>query len=79
MDNYLSPRECDGLIRAHEKHVMDYSSENPLICFNDIETLRKHMREFGLVKLSKLLTENDFTPGKIRVVESKHVANHECV
>ena len=60
-DEFLSEQECDGLMKAHDSHVKESSKINPLICFDTIETLRKHLK--AAHKRVKV-TPNDFIPGQ---------------
>ncbi|XP_005098251.2 uncharacterized protein LOC101861812 [Aplysia californica] len=61
-NDFLSDRECDGLIKAHDSHVKALDKQ-PLICFDSIKTLRSHLKE--VKKSSVKVTPNDFTAGTI--------------
>jgi hypothetical protein len=62
-DEFLSEQECDGLMKAHDSHVKDSSKHSPLICFDTIETLRKHLKA---ARKKVKVTPADFLPGKWR-------------
>ncbi|XP_062577395.1 prolyl 4-hydroxylase subunit alpha-1-like [Saccostrea cucullata] len=66
-DEFLSEQECDGLMKAHDSHVKESSKINPLICFDTIETLRKHLK--AAHKRVKV-TPADFIPGTFCVNET---------
>jgi hypothetical protein len=60
-DDFLSAEECAGLMRVHDQHVQDSSKHDPILCFDSINTLRKHLKE---AKKSKLkVTPKIFTTG----------------
>lgn len=59
-EEFLSEEECDGLRRVHDKHVQEQSKEDPILCFDSIGTLRKHLKS---VKKHVQVTPNDFTTG----------------
>lgn len=59
-NEFLSEAECDGLRRVHDKHVQDLTSLPPLLCFDSLTTLRKHLAE---VKRDIHVTPNDFMKG----------------
>ncbi|XP_072179464.1 uncharacterized protein [Diadema setosum] len=44
-EGFLSDRECAGLMKVHQQHVSDLSAVDPLICFDGIDTLRKHLKD----------------------------------
>ena len=58
-DEFLSEKECDGLIKAHDSHVKALDHQ-PLLCFDSITTLRSHLKD---VNKSVKVTPNDFTQG----------------
>lgn len=62
-DEFLSEQECDGLMRAHDSHVKESSKINPLICFDTIETLRKHIKT---ARKKVKVTPADFIPGQLK-------------
>lgn len=66
-DEFLSEQECDGLMRAHDSHVKESSKINPLICFDTIETLRKHLKT---ARKKVKVTPADFIPGTFCVNET---------
>ena len=59
-EEFLSEAECDGLIRVHNQHVKEQSKQDPILCFDSVSTLRKHLRSVGK---KTLVTPRDFTPG----------------
>ena len=61
-DEFLSTEECDGLMKAHNRHVTDLSKKDPIICFDSIETLRKHLKA---ARIKKKVSPLDFTYGKV--------------
>lgn len=63
-EEFLSEEECDGLMRVHNKHVQEQSKEDPILCFDSIATLRKHLKS---AKRRLKVTPNVFTPGIISV------------
>lgn len=40
IDGFLSDKECDGLIGAHNNFVTQFNKQDPIICFDTISTLR---------------------------------------
>ena len=62
-EEFLSEAECDGLIRVHNSHVAEQSKEDPILCFDSVSTLRKHLRSVGK---KTLVTPRDFTPGILK-------------
>ena len=40
IDGFLSEKECDGLIGAHNRFVTQFNKQDPIICFDTISTLR---------------------------------------
>jgi len=65
-DEFLSEAECDGLMKAHNKHVQELSKIDPLLCFDSIQTLRRHLQAVG--KKVKV-TPRDFIPGLFRLFD----------
>ena len=65
MDNFLSEVECNGLMRAHLRHVNSYRGQDPITCFSGEESLRQHLQEHGFQKMSLKMSKQDFIPGKI--------------
>lgn len=59
-DEFLSEAECDGLRRAHDKHVQELKSQTPILCFDSITTLRKHLKN---AKKKVKVSPNDFVEG----------------
>lgn len=66
-EEFLSTEECDGLRRVHDKHVQEQSKHGPIICFDSVSTLRKHLENAGK---SIKVTPRDFTQGTTCVNES---------
>ena len=64
-DNFLSPRECDGLIGAHHKHMTERESYQPIICFDSLATLRRHLVDAN--KSHIRVSMKDFVQGTISV------------
>ncbi|XP_076808598.1 uncharacterized protein LOC143451757 [Clavelina lepadiformis] len=62
MDNFLSSRECDGLMRAHENHVREHNKQAPIICFSGLVTMRLYLKQ-AKVSWADKVSESDFTPG----------------
>ena len=62
-DEFLSDAECDGLMKAHNRHVTEMSKKDPIVCFDSINTLRKHLKA---VEIERTVSPNDFTPGRYR-------------
>jgi len=60
-EEFLSPEECDSLIRAHETHLAETLKQKPIICFDSIETLRKNLNELKRENLAAKVTPLDFT------------------
>ena len=58
-NEFLSEAECDGLRRVHDKHVQEMASQ-PLLCFDSLRTLRKHLEE---VNRNADVSPNDFVKG----------------
>ena len=61
-EEFLSEQECEGLIRVHNKHVEDQSKLSPILCFDSVSTLRKHLKSVGKQHVS--VTPRDFTEGR---------------
>ncbi|XP_038044858.1 uncharacterized protein LOC119719459 [Patiria miniata] len=59
-EHFLSDQECDGLMRAHLRHVSVHS-EDPIICFDSVDTLRRHLRNTQFKNMK--ITSEDFTEG----------------
>ncbi|XP_067649277.1 prolyl 4-hydroxylase subunit alpha-1-like [Haliotis asinina] len=59
-DEFLSTQECDGLMKAHDKHVEEATKQDPILCFDSIGTLKKHLKE---AKKKIRVTPNVFTGG----------------
>lgn len=59
-NEFLSEAECDGLMKVHDKHVEESSKKDPLICFDSIATLRKHLKA---AKKNVKVTPKDFLQG----------------
>lgn len=59
-DNFLTDRECNGLIQAHKRHAQEFSMVDPIFCFDHISTLKKHLRD-AQKKLK--INESDYITG----------------
>ncbi len=72
-DDFLSKTECDGLFGAHFGHVKSSSKKAPIVCFESLHTMNKHLDEIGYRKKANL---NDFTKGTWCINEtfSKEIA-----
>ena len=66
-DHFLSDAECDGLLRAHIKHVSDYNKLSPIICFDSADTANKHIMNAGK---DVSVSDSDFTQGTLCLNES---------
>nr|CAB3260540.1 uncharacterized protein LOC100175515 [Phallusia mammillata] len=62
MDDFLSPHECDGLMKAHASHVKQHSQHHPIICFSGETTMKEYLKHFKISWVNKV-SENDFTEG----------------
>ncbi|RDD42813.1 Prolyl 4-hydroxylase subunit alpha-1 [Trichoplax sp. H2] len=60
IDAFLSDKECDGLIGAHNRYVSKFNKQDPIMCFDAISTLRSHLKD---AKLKMQVTPNVFTEG----------------
>ena len=49
-------------MKAHNRHVTDLSKKDPIICFDSIQTLRKHLKA---ARIKKKVSPLDFTYGKV--------------
>lgn len=63
MDDFLSDVECNGLMRAHLRHVNSHQDQDPITCFSGAESLRQHLHEHGLKTMSQKVSDLDFIPG----------------
>ena len=66
MDDFLLPHECEGLIRAHENHLMESSQHDPIVCFSDQSTMTSYLRLAGVpwsdaIRMTDLLKGVYFT------------------
>ncbi|VDI74593.1 Hypothetical predicted protein [Mytilus galloprovincialis] len=59
-DEFLSEAECDGLMKAHNRHVTEISKKDPIICFDTVNTLRQHLKAAGV---NRKVSPNDFMAG----------------
>ena len=59
-DDFLSAEECDGLRDAHDRHVQETGKEPPILCFDSVSTLKKHLKD---AKKKIKVTPNVFTEG----------------
>ena len=62
MDHFISQRECDGLIKAHDSHVTQHNKHQPIVCFSDAQTMRRYLRQAGM-NWSEHVDEKDFLQG----------------
>lgn len=63
-EEFLSHDECANLIKVHREHVKKMKSIDPIICFDSIQTLRKHLKELK-PNTNIPVTPNDFTAGRM--------------
>ncbi|CAH1789269.1 unnamed protein product [Owenia fusiformis] len=64
IDDFLTELECDGLVKAHHHHVDEMSKESPILCFDSIDTLHKHLKDIDKEHLVKLCNDIEvFTTG----------------
>ncbi len=61
-EEFLSHDECINLIKVHKEHVKKMQEIDPIICFDSIQTLRKHLKELK-PNTEFSVTPNDFTKG----------------
>ena len=61
-EEFLSHDECVNLIKVHQEHVKKMKEIDPIICFDSIQTLRKHLKDLK-PNTNLHLTPNDFTQG----------------
>ncbi|ESP02232.1 hypothetical protein LOTGIDRAFT_172228 [Lottia gigantea] len=59
-DEFLSEEEADGLIKAHDAHVKQASQNPPILCFDSVNTLQKHLKD---AKKKIRISPKDFTEG----------------
>ena len=52
-------------MKAHDSHVTEMSKKDPIICFDSINTLRRHLKA---VNVKVKVTPLDFTPGELRYI-----------
>lgn len=62
-EEFLSHDECTNLIKVHREHVKKMKSIDPIICFDSIQTLRKHLKDLK-PNTNIPVTPNDFTAGR---------------
>lgn len=67
IENFLSDFECDSLMRVHKKYLEIYSKNDPILCFDSIQTLKKNLKE---LKLKYKVSSKDFTVGTTCLNES---------
>ncbi|UJR27837.1 hypothetical protein I4U23_009103 [Adineta vaga] len=63
-EEFLSHDECINLIKVHKEHVKKMKEIDPIICFNSIQTLRKHLKDLK-PDTDIHVTPNDFTKGEM--------------
>ncbi len=61
-EEFLSHDESVNLIKVHKEHVKKMQEIDPIICFNSIQTLRKHLKDLK-PNIEFSVTPNDFTQG----------------
>ncbi|CAF3878324.1 unnamed protein product, partial [Adineta steineri] len=61
-EEFLSHDECSNLIKVHKEHVKKMKEIDPIICFDSIQTLRKHLTDLQ-PNTTVHVTPNDFTKG----------------
>ncbi|CAF0823629.1 unnamed protein product [Adineta ricciae] len=61
-EEFLSHDECINLIKVHKEHVKEMKKIDPIICFDSIQTLRKHLKDLR-PDTEIRVTPNDFTKG----------------
>ncbi len=61
-EEFLSHDECVNLIKVHKEHVKKMQEIDPIICFDSIQTLRKHLKDLK-PNTEFYITPNDFTKG----------------
>ncbi|XP_033103273.1 uncharacterized protein LOC117106042 [Anneissia japonica] len=59
-ENFLTPKECEGLMGVHNRHVIESNKDHPIVCFDGISTLRKHLKA---AKSKYKVSQRDFTNG----------------
>jgi prolyl 4-hydroxylase len=62
-EEFLSKEECEQLIQVHDSHLKEYAKEKPIICFDSVQTLKKHLVDLNREKVAELVTPLDFTEG----------------
>lgn len=67
IENFLSDQECEGLVAVHNRHVSNIAKQNPIICFDGVESFRKHLQD---AKLNYKVSAKDFTDGTTCVNET---------
>ncbi|CAF3021813.1 unnamed protein product [Rotaria sp. Silwood2] len=61
-EEFLSHDECINLIKVHKEHVKKMKKIDPIICFDSIQTLRKHLKDLKPHN-EFYVSPNDFTKG----------------
>ncbi|XP_041479070.1 uncharacterized protein LOC121426751 isoform X1 [Lytechinus variegatus] len=61
IEGFLTDRECSGLMRVHQHYLTKTSSQNPIICFDSLSTLRRHIQDAGMKGVT--VSYKDFTEG----------------
>nr|XP_026694930.1 uncharacterized protein LOC100175515 [Ciona intestinalis] len=62
MDDFLSSRECEGLMKAHDNHMKQHDDQGPIICFSDETTMGKYLEQIK-EKWTKRISSQDWTQG----------------
>lgn len=69
-EEFLSEEECDQLVKAHESHVTELKKQKPIVCFDSVSTLRRHLVDLKKEKISQEVTPNVFTEGTMCLNET---------
>lgn len=67
IENFLSEHECDGLMSVHNRHTSTLAKQDPIICFDSVDSFRKHLKD---AKLAYKVSARDFTKGTTCVNET---------
>jgi cytoskeletal protein RodZ len=62
-EEFLSKEECEQLIQAHESHLNEFKKQRPIVCFDSVRTLKKHLADLNREKVADLVTPRDFIEG----------------
>ena len=67
IENFLSEQECNGLMSVHNRHTSTLAKQDPIICFDSVESFRKHLKD---AKLAHKVSAKDFTKGTTCINET---------